>query len=118
MRVAVASDGFNVARRFDFAESFTFYTVDRGIITACQSIPNPRMAPEKMVATMKDLGVGVLICGLINIDEARAYCSQSIEVIAGASGDVKQVVTDYLSKTLIGVDEMCDDEFEGGSCCL
>lgn len=115
MRIAVASTGLDVAWRFDVADSFTFYTVNLGIISDCQCMPSLDLPLEKLAATLKELDVTALICGAINVDSAEVFCKADIEVVAGAQGAARELVEQYLTRTLIGVDEMCRDDEE--SCC-
>lgn len=115
MRIAVASKGLDVAPRFEFAESYTCYTVDRGIIADCQNVPAPRASFTEIAELLLKLDVSAIIVGAIPIDIANVFCRASIEVVAGASGSAREVVEQYLTRTLIGVDEMChweDDELD------
>lgn len=127
MRIAVASMGLEVAPRFEQCESFMCYTVNHGVIAECQNMPNPVFAPSETSALLRGLEVGTLIVGLINVEVARVFCSDGVEVVAGASGAARTVVEQYLTRTLIGVDEMChgDDDpdsdsfgFAGAGCAL
>ena len=52
----------------------------------------------------------VIIVGAIPVDIARIFCQANIEVVAGAQGSAREVVEQYLTRTLIGVDEMCHDD--------
>lgn len=109
MRIAVASSGLNVASRFEQAESYTFYLVERGIIVECQNMPNPGRSYAEVASMLTSIDCSVIIVGAIPIDIARVFCRANIEVVAGASGSAREVVEQYLTRTLIGVDEMCHD---------
>ena len=64
MRIAVASEGLEVAPRFRQCASYMCYRVDRGIIVECQNLPNPGLAAPKLVALLVEMGVDTLIvCG-------------------------------------------------------
>ncbi len=112
MRIAVACTGLNVAYRFDYAENFTLYTVTNGIIVECQSIPFQAVDQSHVINFFKSMDVVALICNTINIDHARIFCKADIEVVAAVSGEARSAVEKYLTKTLIGADEMChgDDD--------
>lgn len=113
MRIAVASQGLDVAARFEQCESFMCYTVNHGIIAECQNMPNLGLPYQDLAKLLGDLDVCALIVGAIPFDIARVFCSADIEVVAGAQGSARTVVEQYLTKTLIGVDEMChEDEAE------
>ena len=115
MRIAVACTGLSVAYRFDQAESFTLYNVVNGIIVECKNLPFPPLEQSQIVKFFKSANVTALICNTINIDHARLYCQADIEVVASVSGNAREAVEHYLTKTLIGADEMCkgDDDEEG-----
>lgn len=112
MRIAVASQGLDVAARFEQCESYMCYTVNHGIIAECQNMPNLNMAYQELAQLLCELDVCTLIVGAIPFDTARIFCSSDVEVVAGAEGSARTVVEQYLTKTLIGVDEMCHDEAE------
>lgn len=107
MRIAVASDGLEVASYFASAVSFMCYTVKRGIITECQNMPNPKLSLDKLVQLFGELGIDVLIVGRIEYDIANRLCRAGVEVVAGAQGNAADVARGYLSKTLTGVEEVC-----------
>ena len=107
MRIAVASEGLEVAPRFRQCASYMCYRVDRGIIVECQNLPNPGLAAPKLVALLVEIGVDTLIVGAIDYDVANVFCHAGIEVIAGAHGSAREVVQAYLTRTLTGVDELC-----------
>ncbi len=117
MRIAVACTGLNVSYRFDTSENFTFYTVTNGIIVECQSIPFQIITNTNVVDIFKSMDVVALICNTINIDHARIFCAADIDVVAAVSGEARTAVEGYLTKTLIGADEMCHGEDDEGSTC-
>ena len=97
MRIAVASEGLEVAPRFRQCASYMCYRVDRGIIVECQNLPNPGLAAPKLVALLVEMGVDTLIVGAIDYDVANVFCHAGIEVIAGAHGSAREVVQAYPS---------------------
>lgn len=117
MRIAVACTGLDVSYRFDTSENFTFYTVTNGIIVECQSIPFQTITKASVIDFFKSMEVVALICNTINIDHARIFCAANIDVVAAVSGEARAAVEGYLTKTLIGADEMCHGEEEEGAVC-
>lgn len=110
MRIAIACEGLRVAPRYEYCESYMCYTVDHGIIVDGQNMPSPGVNYHEIAATLYEIGVRVLIVGMIDESIANLYCEQGIEVIAGARGDARHVVDQYLTDELIGVDELCNDD--------
>ena len=107
MRIVVACQGLGVSPLYDISDAYTFYTIERGVITSCQSLPFTRATDESRVSMLLSLDVNVLICGAINADAAAEYCHAGIEVIAGCNGTAREVVDAWLSKTLSGAEELC-----------
>ena len=91
MRIAVASDGLEVAPYFASTTSFMCYTVTRGIITECQNMPNPALPLEQLVELFLELGIDVLIVGRIEYNIANRLCRAGIEVVAGANGNAATI---------------------------
>lgn len=107
MRIAVASEGLEVSPYFGQCASYMCYTVERGVIVECQNMPNPRIPLVELVRLLHELDVRTLIVGRIEYDAADLLCHSDIEVVAGAKGSAREVVQAYLTRTLIGVDELC-----------
>lgn len=108
MRIAVASEGLNVSPYFNAADSFMCYTVKRGVITECQNMPHPKLPLDKLIELFHDVGIDVLIVGRIEYSIANRLCRDGIEVVAGANGNAADIARAYLSKTLTGVEQVCD----------
>ena len=93
MRIAVASEGLDVAPLFRSTVSFMCYTVKRGIITECQNMPNPKLPIDELVELFKELEIDVMIVGRIEYEFANRLCRAGIEVVAGACGNAAAVET-------------------------
>lgn len=107
MRIAVASEGLDVAPLFRSTVSFMCYTVKRGIITECQNMPNPKLSIDKLVELFKELEIDVVIVGRIEYEFANRMCRAGIEVVAGAEGNAADVARGYLTQALTGVEQVC-----------
>lgn len=107
MRIAVASEGLEVAPRFGQTTSYMCYTVDCGIIVECQNLPNPSIPVDKLITLFHEMEVDALIVGIIDYDIACLFCQESIEIIAKAEGSARTAAQRYLTRTLAGTDEMC-----------
>lgn len=116
MRIAVACEGLDVASNFSHCSSFMCYTVNRGIITECQNMPNLGLSVGKLVPLLAELGIATLIVGCIEYDSACVFCDADIEIVAGVKGSAREVTEAYLAQTLIGTDELCrtdnEEDFE------
>ena len=112
MRIAVASEGLEVAPFFGHCASFMCYKVERGVITECQNMPNPRMPASRLAPLLRDLGVTTLIVGTIERDAADAFRTVDIDVVPNRRGAVRDEAEAYLARTLIGGDEWRAEEEE------
>lgn len=112
MRIAVASEGLEVSPHFASYSSLMCYTVNRGVIVECQNMPNPGLPMNKLVPLLSELGISTFIVGAIEYDVANQLCGADIEVVAGARGSARVVVEAYLSRTLIGTDELCHADWD------
>lgn len=107
MKIAVACEGLGVSPHAVHCASFMCYTVNRGIITDCQNLPNPGLPAEETLNLLKEMGIDTIITGGIDIDFANMLCHSGVEVVAGVEGTSKEVADAYLNHTLIGADELC-----------
>ena len=107
MKIAVACEGLGVSPHAVHCASFMCYTVNRGIITDCQNLPNPGLPAEETLSLLKEVGIDTIITGGIDIDFANMLCHSGVEVVAGVDGTAKEVADAYLNHTLIGADELC-----------
>ena len=112
MRIAVASEGLEVAPRFGQCSSYMCYNVECGVIVDCQNMPNLGMPAQRLAALFDEFGVDVLIVNTIEYDVANVFCHAGIEVIAKAHGTAREVAQAYLTRTLTGVDDLCHIDYE------
>ncbi|WP_139653446.1 NifB/NifX family molybdenum-iron cluster-binding protein [Raoultibacter phocaeensis] len=112
MRIAVASEGLDVSPYFEHCTSFTFYTIDCGIIAECQNMPNPQLPSGSLASLLVELEVDVLIAGCIKRTSIHALMEADIEVVSGVVGTARAATEAYLAQTLIGCDEWCDYDDE------
>ncbi len=106
MKIAVASSGLNVAARFEYAESYTCYLVERGIIVDCQNIPNLHVPYNNVAQTLASLGIKTVIVGAAPHTIGSVFQQANIEIIAGAEGGTREAVEQYLTSILIPADDV------------
>lgn len=112
MRIAVASEGLDVSPYFEHCTSFTIYTVDCGIITECQNMPNPQLPSGSLASLLLELEVDIIIAGCTKRSSIQALMEADIEVVSGVVGTAREATEAYLAQTLIGSDEWCDYDDE------
>ena len=112
MKVAVACNGMNVSPFAAQCESFTCYTVNKGVISDCRNLPNMGITGAEAAKLINDLGFEILITNGIDVDMANLLCECGVEVVAGVQGTAREAVERYISSTLMGAIELCDAHAE------
>ena len=110
MRIAVASDGLDVSKHGSRCASYTCYTVDRGIITACQNTPNPCLALPLNANYLQRLGVDVYIARKVEPQLRELLEDLGIDVIEGARGSTRDAAEAYLARLFSGSDLSADED--------
>ncbi len=104
MRIAVASQGLDVAPWFLHCSSYMCYRVERGMITDCHNMPNLSMSSEQTAHLMHDLGITVVISNNLEGSAKRALEAEGIETVEGMSGTASAVARQYVTNTLAGTE--------------
>ncbi len=112
LKIAVACDGLGLSKHAAQCDSFSCYTVERGVITDFRNLPNMGCTSKEAVDLIDGLGFDVIITSGIDMDTATKLCDLGVEVVAGAEGAVREVVEGYVSSTLLGVTTLCDSSVE------
>jgi predicted Fe-Mo cluster-binding NifX family protein len=63
MRVAISTDGNNVAQHFGRCPSYTIVDIDDNKVVGTQIVDNPGHTPGAIPQMMNELGVDVMIAG-------------------------------------------------------
>ena len=112
MKIAVACNGMSVSPNAAQCESFTCYTVSKGVITDCRNLPNMGITGAEAVDLIKSIGFEVLLANGIDDDMANLLCCCGVEVVAGIQGTAREAVENYINNTLMGAVELCDAHAE------
>lgn len=104
MNIAVACNGLDVAKHFDQTECFTCYSVSKGIMSGCRTLPNLNLPIAELCTLFKSLGIDVLICGRIESQDSACFLSQGIDVVSNEFGSASSQAEKYLTGHLSGDD--------------
>lgn len=108
MRIAIACDGLDVAPYSSCWSSFMCYTVERGLITKSQNVPNTCVSLASDLAPfLQELEISTFIAGEMEDDVADVLCHMGIEVLLDAHGPASDVIHAYITETLSGVNQYC-----------
>jgi predicted Fe-Mo cluster-binding NifX family protein len=116
MRIAVACQEKEVANHFGHCLNFTIFEVENGKIINEKIIANPGHKPGFLPNFVADRGAKVLICGGIGGSAIEILNERNIEVIAGASGDAKKAVEQYLNGELKTTGSVCHEHLHHDEC--
>lgn len=106
MNIVVACDELNVARLFGAAECFTCYMVNKGIMSGCRTIPNPKLPAKDLAQFFKSVGVGILICDQISSQQKADFEGEGIEVSQGIRGLASEAASAHLAEALSGAGDL------------
>lgn len=116
IKIAVASEGEEVARHFGHCETFEIFEAENGQIVGSQSIPNPGHKPGFLPNFLNDQGVNVVISGGMGAGAVEIFNEKNIEVITGAQGQARVAAELYLKGMLKSTGAVCHDHKHHGEC--
>lgn len=108
-KIAVASENGMVSGHFGHCEGFTVFDVEEKQIIDNSFITSPEHMPGFLPNFLYGKGVNVIIAGGMGGGAIEIFNEKGIEVITGASGDVKTVVEQYLQGNLKSTDFICNE---------
>ena len=103
MKIALPSTGDRVDSHFGHCEHFTVVTVDdQGKIVDREIVQPPAGCGCKsnIVGVLAGMGVKVMLAGNMGAGAVNVLASHGIEVVRGCSGNVTQVVEEWLNGSL------------------
>lgn len=109
IKIAVASEGTDVAARFGHCPAFWIYSTENGYIVDEAFVENTGHAPGAVPDYLSGLGVGIVIAGGMGAGAIESLNQRRMIPILGASGDVKEAVERYLRGELYSTAVICDD---------
>lgn len=109
-KIAIPSTGTVVNAHFGRSQAFTLYEIDGDKIISEQVIDTTGFEHqhEGISQLFKFKGVETVICGGIGPGAIAGLEAAGLEVLRGASGDVRQVAEAYANGTLASTDAVCD----------
>jgi predicted Fe-Mo cluster-binding NifX family protein len=100
MKIALPSNGNMVDGHFGHCEYFTVITVDDQKKIVNQEIVQPPAGcgcKSNIVDTLANMGVKVMLAGNMGAGAVNVLTSHGIDVVRGCSGNVREVVEEWLS---------------------
>jgi len=107
MRVAISTDGNNVAAHFGRCPSYTIVDIDDNKVVDTQVVDNPGHMPGAIPQMMDELGVNVMIAGGMGPRAVNFFQEYGIVTIVGIQGDIDDMIEKLLAGKLEGGESLC-----------
>ena len=112
-KIAIASENGMVAGHFGHCEEFMMYEIEEGVIAKVELVKNPPHEHGFLPSYLNDLKVNTVIAGGIGAGAIEKFLAFDIEVIPGITGDVKEVINNYLEGKLEPAKNLCEEKDKG-----
>lgn len=110
MKIAVPTRDSRVDDHFGHCAYYTIFNVVDGKVTDVSKLASPQGCGCKsgIAPVLRQMGVCVMLAGNMGQGAMNVLQAQRIEVIRGCSGDVEELVNQYLSGNIMDNGEVCD----------
>lgn len=115
-RIAVAAEGKKVTEHFGHCVNFMLFDVENNQITKEESVDNPGHKPGFLPNFLADRGVKVIISGGMGQGAVDIFNERDVEVVTGASGDVRTAAERYLKGELKSTGSVCHEHQHHDEC--
>ncbi|MEN1758938.1 iron-sulfur cluster carrier protein MrpORP [Anoxynatronum sibiricum] len=116
MKIAVASDGTQVSGHFGHCEAFHIFETDAGKVLREERVANPGHRPGFLPQFLHEQGVNVIVSGGMGGGAVDLFRENGIEVVTGAVGEAREVVSMYLQGQLSSNGSVCHEHAHEGTC--
>lgn len=107
MKIAISTDGAFVSQHFGRCPVYTIVEINSGKAANVEKVPNPGHSPGAIPEFLYKKGAKVIICGGIGPRAIGFFSEYEIEVIAGITGKIENVIAEYIAGTLVGGESNC-----------
>lgn len=107
MKIAISCDGAEVSAHFGRCEKYIIFEVENGELKSKDELANPGHKPFFLPKFLKEKGVQKIICQGIGSRAIGLFEQLGIEVIAGVSGSIDEVIGKYLKGNLEAAGSTC-----------
>ncbi|MDI6840611.1 MAG: NifB/NifX family molybdenum-iron cluster-binding protein [bacterium] len=108
MKVAVSTEGTQVAPHFGRCPEYTIVEIEEGKVVKKETIQNPAHQPGFLPGYLASMGVNCIITGGMGHRAQGLFAQYNIETIIGVTGSIDQVIDNYLKGGLVGGKSLCD----------
>lgn len=100
MRIALPVTGSQLATVFDYARDLLLVDIGDSGETARTKVALPNTLPSIRARTLVEQHVNTLICGAISNPLAAMIWHSGVDVIAGVTGDIDDVIQAFIRREL------------------
>jgi predicted Fe-Mo cluster-binding NifX family protein len=112
MRIAIPTIGKYISDHFGRCEKYIFIdTKDNKLIEKFEKA-SPKHAPSVIPKFLKDEGVDIVITSGIGQKALALFNSFDIKVLTGVTGEVEEIIKNYLAGSLSTGESTCNHEEE------
>ncbi|WP_434064304.1 iron-sulfur cluster carrier protein MrpORP [Proteinivorax tanatarense] len=115
-KIAIASEKDLVSGHFGHCEGFSIYDIKEGKIDKKEFVPNPGHRPGFLPNFLNEQGVNIIISGGMGQSAINIFNEKGIQVITGATGNVNNVIKEYLEGNLRSTGSVCREHNYAGEC--
>lgn len=110
MKIAVPTREGVVDNHFGHCDHYTIFTINDGEIKMKEILPSPQGCGCKsgVVFVLRQKGVQVMLAGNMGEGAKNVLQSQDIKVIRGCSGDIDELVKNYIAGNIVDNGEICN----------
>lgn len=111
MKIAIPTRNNVVDDHFGHCEYYTIFTIENQQVLNSQFMASPEGCGCKsdIAPLLNRMGVSLMLAGNMGAGALHTLNSQGIEVIRGCSGDVNQVVNDFLAGKIEDSGQGCEE---------
>ncbi|MCP5102881.1 MAG: dinitrogenase iron-molybdenum cofactor [bacterium] len=109
MKIAIATDGAQVSAHFGRCGAYTIFDVDMEAkeVTGKTLVDTPGHQPGMLPGFLNEMGADIVIAGGMGPRAQNLFKGFNIDPIIGVSGDVDNVILDFVNGTLEGGESLC-----------
>ncbi len=107
MIIALATDGGFVSPHFGRCQAYTMVDIENGNVLKKEQIANPGHAPGAIPEFLNKKGAQKIVCGGIGARATELFGQYGIEILAGISGTVENVIEELKEGKLAGGKSLC-----------
>jgi predicted Fe-Mo cluster-binding NifX family protein len=108
MRVAISTDGNNVAAHFGRCPSYTIVDIEDNKVVNTKIVENPGHMPGAIPQLMNEMDVNVMIAGGMGPRAINFFNEYEIQTVVGIQGKIDDVIEAMLAGKLEGAESLCD----------